>query len=210
MELRPLLTFILAVSCLNFAVAGTQDADDAEQQPSCSSDTAQAVGACAASDTSSGSCGCGAVRRSDFADATKPTVAPGTSREVAGELRKTAGESLEAAGIIFLEGGSFLMGAIPQDADPSSPFVDPRDNEQPRTSKVEPFGLGAYEVSNRRFSTFVQETRFVTESERFGWSFGVEAFISAEVNATIESQVAAAPWWLPVNHADWLHPNGFL
>jgi len=70
------------------------------------------------------------------------------------------------------------------------------------------FGIGAFEVSNRRFAKFVEQTKYVTESEKFGWSFGVEAFLSPEVNATITQQVDSAPWWLPVNGADWRHPNG--
>lgn len=99
------------------------------------------------------------------------------------------------------------MGLIPEDAEDHT--VHPMDGEGPaRIQKVMPFGLGAYEVSNRRFARFVEQTGYVTESEKFGWSFGVEAFLSPEVNAKITSQVEAAPWWLPVEKADWRHPNG--
>jgi sulfatase modifying factor 1 len=42
----------------------------------------------------------------------------------------------------------------------------------------------------------------------FGNSFVVEQFISPAEQARITSAVAAAPWWLPVTGADWLHPEG--
>lgn len=99
------------------------------------------------------------------------------------------------------------MGISPLDED--DPTVSPHDLEGPaRKVTVRPFGLGRFEVSNRRFARFVEETGFVTESETFGWSFGVEMFISPEVNATITQKVDNAPWWLPVEKADWRHPNG--
>lgn len=36
----------------------------------------------------------------------------------------------------------------------------------------------------------------------------VEQFVSKEVSKEIESAVAAAPWWIPVNHSNWRHPEG--
>lgn len=148
----------------------------------------------------SASCGCGALKRSDFATGEG-------AKAVAGKLREGQGETKEESGIIYMDGGSFLMGLIPTDAgDPSN---HPQDFEgPPHEERVAPFGLGRHEVSNARFEKFVADTGYITEAEAFGWSFGVEAFISAEVNATIESQVANAPWWLPVSEADWRRPNG--
>eukprot|EP00812_Abedinium_dasypus_P005247 NODE_1657_length_1091_cov_316.439189.p1 GENE.NODE_1657_length_1091_cov_316.439189~~NODE_1657_length_1091_cov_316.439189.p1 ORF type:complete len:329 (+),score=92.03 NODE_1657_length_1091_cov_316.439189:3-989(+) len=73
---------------------------------------------------------------------------------------------------------------------------------------VTAFGLGKFEVSNARFEKFVDATSFITESEKFGWSFGVEAMLSEEVSKSITQMVASAPWWLPVEHADWRRPHG--
>lgn len=99
------------------------------------------------------------------------------------------------------------MGLVPEDENDATIF--PLDNEgPPRNVTLPPFGIGAMEVSNERFAAFVQATGYVTEAETFGWSFAVEAFISPEENAKITQQVAAAPWWVPVNGADWRHPNG--
>jgi len=119
----------------------------------------------------------------------------------------TQGESEDEAAIVWLEAGTYTMGLIPEDHD--SPGIFDLDREgPPREVRVDSFGLGKFEVSNRRFKKFVDETGYVTESESFGWSFAVEALVSAEVNASSESQVVNAPWWIHVVGADWRHPNG--
>ena len=102
---------------------------------------------------------------------------------------------------ISVPGGQFLMGT-------NKPEI-PMDGEGPlRTVKVSAFLLQRYEVSNAEFKQFVDDTRFVTESESFGWSFVFEQMISPKVSATITQSVAAVPWWLPVEGADWMHPEG--
>lgn len=151
----------------------------------------------------SGSCGCGSLKRKDF------NFEGGTASDEGANASPTASgeQSDDDAAIIYLEGGRFTMGIVP--ADIGDPTISPFDNEAPpREVSVKAFGLGAFEVSNRRFSRFVESTGYVTESESFGWSFGVEAFISPEQNTQIESLVANAPWWLPIKKADWRHPNG--
>jgi len=148
-------------------------------------------------------CGCGALRRGESAGAEPPGQWP--LEEDAGLA--VAGETEEEAAVVHLEGGRFVMGLVPEDE--GDPTVSPEDGEAPRrTAAPGAFGIGAFEVSNRRFARFVAATGYITEAERFGWSFGVEAFITPEVSATIASQVDAAPWWLPVPGADWRRPNG--
>ena len=84
-----------------------------------------------------------------------------------------------------------------------------KDGEGPsRLTRVSPFFLEATEVSNAQFRYFVEHTGFVTESERFGWSFAFEGAIAEHIKKDITQSVAAAPWWLPVNGADWRHPFG--
>ena len=65
-----------------------------------------------------------------------------------------------------------------------------------------------YEVSVADFAKFVTETEYVTEAERFGWSFAFEHALSDFVKKNITQKVAAAPWWFPVPGADWMHPEG--
>jgi len=83
------------------------------------------------------------------------------------------------------------------------------DREMPaRQIAVPAFSLDKHEVSNNEFSLFVDETEYVTEAEKFGNSFVADYFLPAETKAGIEQAVAGAPWWLPVNGADWRHPEG--
>src|SRR5687767_5705778 len=67
-------------------------------------------------------------------------------------------------GMIQLPGGAFLMGT-----DDGEGF--PRDGEGPvRRITLDPFYISPYATTNAEFSTFVQETGYETEAERFGWS----------------------------------------
>jgi sulfatase modifying factor 1 len=94
--------------------------------------------------------------------------------------------------------------------------TNPSDGEQwgedgegpPRRVRISPFAIGQFEISNARFANFVKATGYKTESEAFGWSFGVEALVPEAIKMDITNAVAAAPWWLPVSGADWRAPNG--
>nr|KAF6476394.1 sulfatase modifying factor 1 [Rousettus aegyptiacus] len=63
------------------------------------------------------------------------------------------------------------------------PQIRPDGEAPARRVTVSAFYMDAYEVSNAEFEKFVNATGYVTE-------------------------VAAAPWWLPVKGADWRHPEG--
>eukprot|EP00403_Amphidinium_massartii_P038735 CAMPEP_0178447714 /NCGR_PEP_ID=MMETSP0689_2-20121128/41562_1 /TAXON_ID=160604 /ORGANISM="Amphidinium massartii, Strain CS-259" /LENGTH=419 /DNA_ID=CAMNT_0020072779 /DNA_START=162 /DNA_END=1421 /DNA_ORIENTATION=+ len=194
------------------------EASAMEAEGACSSDSqlGSSGSSCSSADSTlkeqSGDvgCGCSSLRRSAFASldghrAEDPQLAKGASLEAAEGA--TAGESAETADVVYLQGGVFTMGIVPEDEADGTVFV--ADLEGPaRNVSVSPFGLGKFEVSNARFAEFVRQTGYVTEAEKFGWSFGVEAFLSEEVNKQITTQVDSAPWWLPVQKADWGHPNG--
>ena len=60
------------------------------------------------------------------------------------------------------------------------------DGESPkRKVRLDPFLLDQYEVSNLAYAAFVLATGFVTESERFGWSFVFHSAIADEVSRFI-------------------------
>eukprot|EP00928_Gymnodinium_smaydae_P028966 TRINITY_DN21951_c0_g1_i2.p1 TRINITY_DN21951_c0_g1~~TRINITY_DN21951_c0_g1_i2.p1 ORF type:complete len:428 (-),score=56.74 TRINITY_DN21951_c0_g1_i2:229-1512(-) len=83
------------------------------------------------------------------------------------------------------------------------------DGEGPvRRVRLSGFRLDKYEVSNAKFLDFVEETGHVTDAERFGDSFVNDLFLSQSVLSTIDKQVAAVPWWLPVKNASWRKPEG--
>jgi formylglycine-generating enzyme required for sulfatase activity len=116
-------------------------------------------------------------------------------------VNAAATKPLRAA--ISLPGGTFLMGTDYDDAFPI-------DGEGPvRPVFLSPFAMDTYPVTNRDFTAFVSATNYVTESERFEWSFVFWSHIPPErLDELVEDTVAAAPWWCKVPGASWLHPEG--
>lgn len=83
------------------------------------------------------------------------------------------------------------------------------DGEGPeRKTILSTFYLDVFEVSNEHFKEFVDETGYRTEAETFGNSFVFESLLSKETKAKVTQAVAAAPWWVPVDGANWKHPEG--
>lgn len=178
-------------------VVGTAGSDVAED------------GACDAEAKDSSGCGCGALSR----DSTESGPSNGKVDSTHGS--SGAGESDEDAAMVDLPGGA--SGGLTSTHAHAGGLVVvgsdagyfPEDGEGPaREIVVSPFRIGKYEVSNARFSEFIKATGYKTEAEGFGNSFVVEQFISKAISEKIQSAVAAAPWWLPVDKADWQHPEG--
>jgi formylglycine-generating enzyme len=104
--------------------------------------------------------------------------------------------------LVSLPGGTFRMGSEDPDA-----FAD--DAEGPiRDVTVDPFGIAPTTVTNAEFAAFVKRTGYVTEAERFGWSFVFGAFVAEAAQSAVRGAVAGTPWWVGVNGADWRHPEG--
>jgi formylglycine-generating enzyme required for sulfatase activity len=61
-------------------------------------------------------------------------------------------------------------------------------------------------VSNEAFAVFVEETGYVTEAERWGWSFVFGGLLPDDFAPT--RGVVAAPWWRQVEGACWSRPEG--
>lgn len=108
--------------------------------------------------------------------------------------------ALEGAGLrvapdaVSIPGGSSIVGTrVP---------VIPDDGEGPiRRSKIKPFRMGATAVTNAQFQAFVDATGFVTEAEKYGWSYVFEAQVPASHGLT--QGVEEAPWWRKVYCANW-------
>ncbi|WP_336022670.1 formylglycine-generating enzyme family protein [Halobellus salinisoli] len=144
---------------------------------------------------------CAATRSSDSsADGADDTE----RREQQGVLRtKPATEDDDrTAGMIHLDGDTFRMGT-----DSGEGF--PQDGEGPtREVTVDQFYISKYAVMNAEFLEFVQETGYTTDAEKFGWSFVFEDFVPRTDYDRIIQNIAAAPWWVAVEGANWLRPNG--
>ena len=107
----------------------------------------------------------------------------------------------DLSGTVLVPGGTFLMG---NDRAP----LFPGDGEGPvRPVDVPAFRVDATAVSVAAFAAFVAATRWVTDAERYGWSFVFVDRVApgAEV---LEAAVPGAPWWRAVRGADWRCPDG--
>lgn len=81
------------------------------------------------------------------------------------------------------------------------------DREGPiRAVRLPSFEIDPFAVTNRWFAEFVAATDYVTDAERFGWSFVFFQFVDAKAlgRATPED----APWWRKVAGACWRNPEG--
>jgi formylglycine-generating enzyme len=88
-------------------------------------------------------------------------------------------------------------------AEPSFPL----DGEGPvREVRVEPFRIDAYAVSNERFGAFVGATGYLSEAERFGWSFVFVGLLPPPLRRA--RPVPGTPWWRAVPGACWSAPEG--
>ena len=81
------------------------------------------------------------------------------------------------------------------------------DGEAPRRYlTVRPFAIDVVTVTNERFAAFVQETGYVTDAERLGWSFVFYQHLGSQVDQY--PRVQNAEWWRRVSGAFWAAPEG--
>lgn len=120
-----------------------------------------------------------------------------------GEGLKSAELSSSATGIdiasVEIPGGTALVGT-------DDPQI-PDDGEGPiRSVRLKPFQMSRTAITNSEFRRFVDATGFVTEAERFGWSFVFWLQVPRDVGAT--EGVVDVEWWRKVHGATWFAPNG--
>lgn len=108
-----------------------------------------------------------------------------------------------AAGMAFIPAGSFRMGY-------EGPEAKPADGEGPvRDVQVSDFLIDETAVTNAEFASFVDAAGYVTEAERFGWSFVFHAAVHPRaLGAVLDAAVPGAPWWRAVRGAAWHSPDG--
>lgn len=94
-----------------------------------------------------------------------------------------------------IAGGEFLMGS---DAEAVV-----------HTVVLAPFFIDATCVTNEQFNEFVNETKYKTEAEKFGWAFVFSGHLSPAQRARYATaKVTEASWWCRVHGATWRHPEG--
>ena len=86
-------------------------------------------------------------------------------------------------------------------------FAYPADGEGPAHEvSLGSFLIDRFVVSNDRFATFAAATAYVTDAERWGWSFVFDGLLPEDFPPT--RSAAEAPWWRQVEGAQWCHPEG--
>ncbi|OMD76081.1 MULTISPECIES: formylglycine-generating enzyme family protein [Paenibacillus] len=104
--------------------------------------------------------------------------------------------------MILIPGGTFLMGTDDKEGFPA-------DGEGPtRKVTLSSFLMDATAVTNKQFAAFIKETNYVTDAERFGWSYVFHSFVSMETGKKVTQVATQTPWWWVVEGADWCHPEG--
>jgi formylglycine-generating enzyme required for sulfatase activity len=104
--------------------------------------------------------------------------------------------------MVLIEGGIFSMGT-----DDPSAFMS--DGEGPtRLVEVDQFYFDKYPVTNLEFDKFCQNTGYITEAEKFQWSFVFHLLVSKQTKKNVSESVSSAPWWLKVEKAYWRSPYG--
>jgi sulfatase modifying factor 1 len=112
-------------------------------------------------------------------------------------VRATRGST---ADMVRLDSARFLMGTENLEG-----FA--ADGEGPiRAVQVDGFYTDRAPVMNGQFAEFVNSAAYVTDAERFGWSF-VFAGQLAKVREETESP-QGLPWWRRIDGASWRNPEG--
>ena len=103
--------------------------------------------------------------------------------------------------MIAIPEGTFHIGT-------NQPDGFPTDNEGPKITIQHPaFMIDETTVTNKEFASFIKKTGYITEAEKFGWSFVFHYFLS-EVTKKKSKLVPNMNWWYAVAGADWSHPEG--
>src|SRR5699024_5648662 len=104
--------------------------------------------------------------------------------------------------MVRIPGGKYLMGTNISDG-------FPEDGEAPiHNVRVKPFQMAIHTVTNAQFRDFIQQTGYVTDAEKYGWSFVFYQFVSEATQRTVKQKVQHTPWWWVVEGATWDHPEG--
>jgi formylglycine-generating enzyme required for sulfatase activity len=107
----------------------------------------------------------------------------------------------DSAAFVRLPGGVFEMGTDDADGFPS-------DGEGPvRGVGLAPLRIAVHAVTNAGFAEFVDATGYVTEAERFGWSYVFAGFLPGALRK-ISPRPQQTPWWCGVEGAHWRAPEG--
>lgn len=100
---------------------------------------------------------------------------------------------------VAIPGGKTILGT-------NDPGI-PDDGENPqRTARLKQFRIATTTTTNAQFKQFVDATGYITEAERYGWSFVFWEQVPEHVGPT--QGVVGVEWWRRVDGANWRDING--
>lgn len=138
--------------------------------------------------------------RSESSVSERPATAPTMAKD-GFSVPQTAGTP-DLTDMALIPGGEFLMGTNDSEGFPA-------DGEGPvHRVRLDSFYMDRIAVTNEAFGRFVNATGYRTEAVRFGWSYVFHLLVSSETSAAVIRVPQQTPWWLPVEGADWRHPEG--
>ena len=103
---------------------------------------------------------------------------------------------------VLVDALTFTMGTNSREG-----FVE--DGEGPeRKVSLSRFEIDRTTVTNAMFACFVESTGYVTEAQRRGSSYVFHLQLANVPRGASMRPVAGLPWWLDVDGANWIHPEG--
>ncbi|CAM9166527.1 unnamed protein product, partial [Ascophyllum nodosum] len=111
---------------------------------------------------------------------------------------------------VALKGGTFVMGTEYKGGGAGA--GPPPDGGLPRKKvSVRSFRIDKHPVTNDHFAAFVADSGYVTEAEKFQWSFVLEYLLDAETVKEADEgigRVKGSEHWVGVKGASWRQPEG--
>lgn len=106
-------------------------------------------------------------------------------------------------GMVRIEPGAFLMGTDSDEA------WEADGEKLVQSIELDAYWISRCCVTNREFAAFVDDTGFVTEAERFGWSYVFHILLPKSTLKRLKPQnVQGLEWWYGVQGACWKKPEG--
>lgn len=104
--------------------------------------------------------------------------------------------------LVTIPAGEFLMGS-----DAGLGYAGDGEGPQRRV-RLAAFAIAPCAVTNAKFQDFANETGYVTDAERAGWSFVFHQLVGEESRRHVKGLSSEAWWWLAVAGACWSRPEG--
>lgn len=114
------------------------------------------------------------------------------------------GKKASTEGMVYMPDGKYSIGY-------EGPEAWQKDGEGPvREVELNAFWLDATTVTNAAFAEFIEDTGYVTESERFGWAFVFLGQLSKSKQRKLRDNqtVKGVEWWYAIEGAYWRKPEG--